>query len=322
MRAGSGAMQTADRFSLGPFQVRPDRNQIAGPEGIHHVEPKAMAVLLELAAAGDRTVPRETLVRAVWPRGFVSDDALTGCIMQLRHAFGDDAHAQHCIATVPKLGYRLMLPCTSPEASPSRDLVVGVETRRSAGRLAERHPRILQAALSTAVLLVVSGTWLGPRKDPSHASAGMVAPVLRESVAVLPFTNLSNDRDNAFFARGMQDEMLSDLAGIADLKVVSRTSVMKYASDSAGSMPEIARALGVTYVIEGSVQRIGHRIRVTAQLIDAGHDAHLWAGRYDREANDVFAVQSEIARDVAGHLRARLAPRRKPATRMAPVTVP
>jgi serine/threonine protein kinase/cytochrome c-type biogenesis protein CcmH/NrfG len=135
------------------------------------------------------------------------------------------------------------------------------------------------------------------------------APVVmspEKSVAVLPFENLSKDEANAFFAGGVQDEILSNLAKIADLKVISRTSVMEYKNASKRNLREIGKALGVSHFVEGSVQRVGDRIRVTAQLIDARTDNHLWADHYDRNVTDVFAIQSEIARQIADQLRSRL----------------
>jgi eukaryotic-like serine/threonine-protein kinase len=134
-----------------------------------------------------------------------------------------------------------------------------------------------------------------------------------KSVAVLPFENLSKDEDNAFFAGGVQDEILTDLAKVADLKVISRTSVMKYKSDLERNLREIANTLGVSHVVEGSVQRAGERVRVNVQLIDARNDAQLWAEHYDRDVADVFAIQSEIAQQIADQLRAKLSAAEKAA---------
>src|SRR5205823_12495403 len=132
-----------------------------------------------------------------------------------------------------------------------------------------------------------------------------------KSVAVLPFENLSKDEENAFFAGGVQDEILIDLAKVADLKVISRTSVMKYKSDMERNLREIAKTLGVSHVVEGSVQRAAGRVRVNVQLIDARNDAHLWAEHYDRDVADIFAIQSEIAEQIADQLRAKLSPSEK-----------
>jgi serine/threonine protein kinase/lipoprotein NlpI len=127
-----------------------------------------------------------------------------------------------------------------------------------------------------------------------------------KSIAVLPFENLSKDEENAFFAGGVQDEILTNLAKVADLKVISRTSVMKYKSGLERNLREIAKTLEVSHVVEGSVQRAGARIRVSAQLIDARNDAHLWAEHYERDVADVFAIQTEIAQQIANQLQAKL----------------
>ncbi|HJW38161.1 MAG TPA: protein kinase [Candidatus Udaeobacter sp.] len=134
-----------------------------------------------------------------------------------------------------------------------------------------------------------------------------------KSIAVLPFENLNKDEENAFFAGGVQDEILTDLAKIADLKVISRTSVMQYKSGPERNLREIANTLGVSHVVEGSVQRAGGRVRVSAQLIDARTDTHLWAEHYDRDVADVFAVQTEIAQQIADQLKANLSPEEKAA---------
>lgn len=139
-----------------------------------------------------------------------------------------------------------------------------------------------------------------------------------KSIAVLPFENLSEEKVNAFFADGVQDEILTDLARIADLKVISRTSVMHYRSGIARNLREIGEQLGVAHVLEGSVQRVGNRVRVNAQLVDARTDRHLWAQTYDRDLSDVFAIQSEIAKTIADQLQAKLSSSEKSAIERPP----
>ena len=134
-----------------------------------------------------------------------------------------------------------------------------------------------------------------------------------KSIAVLPFENLSRDPDNAYFADGVQDEILTNLARIADLKVISRTSAMQYQSGVARNLRKIAQQLGVANVVEGSVQRAGNRVRVNAQLVDARTDRHLWAETYDRDLADVFAIQSEIAQQIVYQLKSKLSPQEKAA---------
>src|SRR5438876_6738901 len=143
--------------------------------------------------------------------------------------------------------------------------------------------------------------------------------VPEKSIAVLPFENLSPDPENVFFADGVQDEILTNLAKIADLKVTSRSSVMQYRAPTR-NMREIASALRVAHILEGNVQRAGNRVRVSAQLIDARTDTHLWAENYHRPLDDVFAIQSEIARAVADQLQAKLSPAEKSAIEQPPTT--
>ena len=135
---------------------------------------------------------------------------------------------------------------------------------------------------------------------------------LEKSIAVLPFEN-RGDADNGYFAAGIQDEILTDLARIADLKVISRASVMAYVPTHVGNVQEIARALGVTHLLAGSVQRIAGHVRVRAQLIDARADRQLWADSFDNDLADIFRIQSEIAERIAGSLRATLSPAEKTA---------
>ncbi len=172
-----------------------------------------------------------------------------------------------------------------------------------------------RAALVIGVLAAVllSFSWRSNLTDDSPPE---------KSIAVLPFENLSKDEENAFFAGGVQDEILTDLAKVADLKVISRTSVMKYKTDLERNLPEIAKALGVSYLVEGSVQRAGGRVRVNVQLIDARSDAHLWAEDYDRDVADIFAMQSEIAQQIADQLRAKLSPSEKAAIAERPTAEP
>jgi len=130
--------------------------------------------------------------------------------------------------------------------------------------------------------------------------------IQEKSIAVLPFENLSDDKQNAFFADGVQDEVLTNLAKVADLKVISRTSVAQYKAAAARNLRDIGQALGVAHILEGSVQRVANKVRVNAQLVDARNDAHLWAQTYTRDLADVFGIQSEIAEAIAQQLQAHL----------------
>jgi TolB-like protein len=181
---------------------------------------------------------------------------------------------------------------------------------------------LVMAALAAVVVRLVG---IDRGAVPSATSTegrptGASTPIAEKSIAVLPFVNLSEERANAFFAEGVQDEILTHLARVADLKVISRTSVMQYKSDAPRNLREIGRQLGVAHVVEGSVQRAANKVRVNAQLLDARTDAHLWAQTYDRDLADVFAIQSEIAKAIADQLQAKLSPNEKKSIEQPPTT--
>src|SRR5262249_1084136 len=151
------------------------------------------------------------------------------------------------------------------------------------------------------ILSAVAGFFLLPR---------VAAHKVDRSIAVLPFQNLSDEKENAYFADGVQDDLLTNLSKIGDLKVISRTSVMPY-RETQSNAREIGKALGVSTILEGSVRRVGNRVRVNVQLINVENDQHIWAEDYDRELTDVFAIQSDLAQKIAGELRAKLSPTEK-----------
>jgi TolB-like protein/class 3 adenylate cyclase/Flp pilus assembly protein TadD len=192
-------------------------------------------------------------------------------------------------------------------ANLSGDGVGNAATPKKFQAIKKRRAHMRWAAVAVALLAL--GAFVGGTFFFSHRPTTSALRVLDKSIAVLPFENLSRDPDNAFFADGVQDEILTDLAKIADLKVISRTSVMQYKSGIARNLREIGQQLGVAHVLEGSVQRAANKIRVNAQLIDARNDAHLWAQTYDRDLADVFAIQSEIAKTIAEQLQAKLSPK-------------
>jgi TolB-like protein len=169
--------------------------------------------------------------------------------------------------------------------------------------------------LIIAVLVSVIGILLFQRLH-SHVSPA-ISSALEKSIAVLPFDNLSRDPDNAYFSDGIQDEILTKLAGIGDLKVISRKSTAKYKT-TPEDLKTVARELGVATVLEGSVQKAGDKVRVNVQLLDARADTHLWAKSYDRDLKDVFSVESEVAQEIADTLRAKLSPRQSDALTTAP----
>src|SRR5262249_27116407 len=186
-----------------------------------------------------------------------------------------------CLAKDP-----LRRPRSAVEVAQRLHLPSGpTRTRATPGKIAKRKP-LLVAGIAALSVLLLAGVYFGTSKR--HATAVSHAPAIPEkSIAVLPFENRSEDKANAYFADGVQDEILTDLAKIADLKVISRTSVMQYRNTATRNLREIAQQLGVSNILEGSVQRVANHVRVNAQLIDARNDAHLWGQTYDRDLADV-----------------------------------
>src|SRR4029434_1469754 len=184
--------------------------------------------------------------------------------------------------------------------------------------LGKHRARVRWAEVAAALLLLagIAAAFVLVSKK----SVRSISIVPEKSIAVLPFQNLSADPENAFFTDGVQDEILNHVAKIADLKVISRTSAMQYKTGVKRNLREIANELGVADVVEGSVQRAANRVRVSAQLIDARTDRHVWVEKYDRDLDDVFAIQSEIAQKIADQLQAKLSPKEKSAITERPTS--
>src|SRR5437868_4254325 len=164
-----------------------------------------------------------------------------------------------------------------------------------------RRRNLILLASSGLVISIAAGFFVLPRAS---------AHKIDKSIAVLPFENLSDEKENAYFADGIQDDILTNLSKISDLKVISRTSVMLYRG-RAPNVREIGKTLGVSTILEGSVRRSGNRVRLNVQLIDATNDEHLWASDYDRELTDVFAIQTDLAQNISDALQAKLSPAEK-----------
>src|SRR5881275_2537540 len=173
--------------------------------------------------------------------------------------------------------------------------------KRAATEVRRRRRNAFVLAGSGMAALLVVGLFLLPRA---------FARKIDKSIAVLPFESLSDDKENTYFADGIQDDVLTNLSKISDLKVISRTSVMPYRGKGS-NVREIGKALGVATLLEGSVRRVGNRVRVAVQLINTENDEHLWAEDYDRELTDVFAIQTDLAQKIAGELQAKLSPSEK-----------
>ena len=228
----------------------------------------------------------------------------------------EELRSLHVPAPVVNLLKSMLAPDPKDRPQTARELLSTVHrcyAKFSTEARSRRRRSMLIAAVSSLVLAAIAlGTWWYQHTQSSAQ--------IDRSIAVLPFENLSSDKENAFFTDGVQDEILTNLAKIADLKVISRTSVMQYKSGVARNLRKIGEELGVTHVVEGSVQRAGNRVRVNAQLIDARNDSHLWAQTYDRDLADVFAIQSGIAKAIADQLQAKLSPAEKTAIEQPPTS--
>src|SRR5947207_12479050 len=164
-----------------------------------------------------------------------------------------------------------------------------------------RRRNVIMLVATGVIISAAAGFFLLPRVSAHKCD---------KSIAVLPFENLSNEKENPYFADGIQEDVLTNLSKVGDLKVISRTSVMPYRG-KASNLREIGKTLGVGAILEGSVRRIGNRVRVNVQLINADTDEHMWAEDYDRDLTDVFAIQTDLARQIVRELRAKLSPSEK-----------
>src|SRR5262245_36085711 len=283
------------------FRFDPDTGRLwAGAEEVR-LTPKSAAVMARLIAHGGEPVTKESLFASVWPDTAVSDDALTTCIAELRRALADDARQPRFIETRHRRGYRFAAPLSPVEevAAPTVEppAAVAVPAPAPAAPTSGRQRRskwILGAAAGALAALLIA------RAPALWNSAGARVPI--RSLAVLPLANLTGDPAQDYFSDGMTEALITNLASLPALRVISRQSVMRY-KGSTKPLPEIARELGVEGVVEGSVVRSGGRVRVTAQLIHAPTDRHRWARTYERRMEDVLALQGELARAIAEAVR-------------------
>jgi adenylate cyclase len=238
------------------------------------LRPQAFAVLRHLAEHAGRLVTKDELMHALWPGLVVTDDNLVQCIHEIRRAFQDNDRV--VLKTAPKRGYRLVLPVDAAQERPWG------EPERAADGAGE--------------------TWLGaaPVADDGH-----LAERAKVSIAVLPFLNMSPDREQEYFSDGITEDVITDLSRWQSIAVASRNSTFRFKGQRV-DIQAVGRELGVRFLVEGSVRRLGERVRITAQLIDAQTGNHVWAERYDRPMPDLFALQDELVRTIVGTLVGRV----------------
>jgi TolB-like protein/Tfp pilus assembly protein PilF len=275
-------------YAFGPFQLDPVertlfRNSL--PIALTHKSFETLVVLIE---RGNSVVEKEELFKRVWPDTFVEESTLAQNIFTLRKALGDASNGSRYIETVPKVGYRFVAP-------------VRRVARRAARRQKTQLLWRLTAVTAIAALVATTGYAIWQRVHPAAAQ--------RVMLAVLPFENLSGDPAQDYLGDGLTEEMITQLGqlGPDGMGVIARTTAMTYRGTHK-SVTEIGRELHVDYVIEGSVRRLGSRVRVSAQLIAVRDQTHLWAENYERDIRDLLMVESEVASQVAHQVEIQLSP--------------
>jgi len=290
------------RYDFDVFRLEPQERLLLRNGKPIPLTPKAFETLLVLIETRGHLVEKDELLRRVWPDAFVAEATLAQNISTLRHALGDERESgARYIETVPKSGYRFIAPVQVSFAESSQ-VAAAVEAPRAAWR---SRTLVLPWAVSVGaalLLVVVYSAW-------RHYAIHVRPPTGRIMLAVLPFENLSGDPAQSYFSDGLTEEMITQLGGLNPerLGIIARTSAMHYkgTSEMAG---QIGRELGVNYLLEGSVQREGTRVRISAQLIRAHDDTHLWARDYDGDVRDFLALERDVARDIASQIELKLAP--------------
>ena len=284
---------------------------------------QVLAILLESAG---NLVTREELRSQLWPADtFVDfDHSLHNAVGRIREALGDSAEIPQYIETLPRRGYRFIAPVEevqAPRISAPRISEANGNKAREALAVepsTARQSKTREALAFTLLILAVAGSAFWLVRAVSRPTSA--APHLG-SIAVLPLENLSGDPSQDYFADGMTEQLITDLAKVGSLRVISRTSVMRY-KNTKKSLPEIARELNVEGIVEGSVMRSGNRVRITAQLLHAPADKHLWAEAYERDLGDVLRLQNEVAEAIAQQVRAQVTPQQEVRLRSAPAVNP
>jgi TolB-like protein/DNA-binding winged helix-turn-helix (wHTH) protein/Tfp pilus assembly protein PilF len=274
------------RFVFGEYELEPEARALQQRGERVAVEPKVFDLLVYLIEHRERVVSPDELLDALWPGVSVTPAALTQSMQKARQAVGDDGQQQTVLRTEHGRGFRFVAevsvapaPLEAPQAS------------------SNFRTRWITAVGVAALLLAVTAFWLLGRPAP-EALAG-------HSLAVLPFVNMSADPEQEYFADGIAEELLNTFARFEGLRVVGRTSSFSF-KDSDADLKTIGEALGADVILEGSVRTEGNRVRITAQLVDAEDGYHRWSDTYERELDDIFAIQDEIARAIADALRIRL----------------
>jgi len=302
---------------IGTWRVDPALCEISRDGNTLKLEPREMQLLVYLAEHAGRVVSVEQLLEQVWSGVVVTSSSVYQAVASLRRLLGDDTREPTYIANVPRRGYRLVAPVTAwvdaPDGAAEQVSQPGVPAgaaavlRAAAGSRARRAAVVLSVVLVAALgYIAVDKLWLS-RGGTLQSWSAATSQAADKSIAILPFVDMSEQHDQEYFADGMSEELLDLVAQVPDLKVPARTSCF-YFKNKQATVNEIAKALGVANVLEGSVRKSGNTMRVTVQLIRADNGYHLWSHTYDRDLSDIFKVQDEIAAAVVEALKLKLAP--------------
>ncbi|HMB61388.1 MAG TPA: winged helix-turn-helix domain-containing protein [Xanthomonadales bacterium] len=281
-------------YRIGEWVIRPQHGCIERGDTVVRLKPKPMAVLVRLAQARNAVVRRDELFESVWPGGVVYDATLNQCIAELRRAFGDSALEPTIIKTIPKVGF-----CLIPEVEP-------LSAEAPAPKRVSRFlPLATTVAGTMAIAALLFGAWWHYRVAPAINAEVTAIESSPASIAVLPFENMSEEPGYEYFADGLSEELRNLLVKIPQVRVAARMTSYSIRQKNL-TVSEIADALHVGHLLEGSVQNSGNRIRVTVHLTEADTGFEVWSEQYETDLDDIFAVQDEIASHVANELHLSL----------------
>jgi TolB-like protein/DNA-binding winged helix-turn-helix (wHTH) protein/Tfp pilus assembly protein PilF len=293
-------METKAIYTFGPFRFERNARILLRDGKIISLTPKVAELLLVLVERNGQVVTKDELIQAVWPDTFVEESNLTSNISIVRKQLGVHPDGGEYIETIPKRGYRFVAAVGAVQDGEPAQALPELEAKPDRNeKRATPFRWILAWGAGVAVLLAM---WYWHGKLPGFGGAPHV-----DSLAVLPLVNLSGDPAQEFFADGMTEALTADLAQIGALRVISRATVMQY-KGTKKPLPEIAQQLKTDVIVLGSVFRSGRRVRVTAELVQASTDRHLWAETYERDLGDILDLQNEVARAIADEIQAKLTP--------------
>ncbi|HEY7640196.1 MAG TPA: winged helix-turn-helix domain-containing tetratricopeptide repeat protein [Steroidobacteraceae bacterium] len=289
-------------YEFGEFRLDPLRRVLSRDDGSPlQVTGKIFDTLQFFVERAGQLLDKRTLIETLWPNVVVEEGNLTQTIHTLRRLLGERPDDHRYIVTVPGRGYRFVAQVTTRTCEEPQPAAPEPIPETSAQRPARRRA----LAASAAVMIVLAGAAFWLLQGSRHAATSATSQPTQLSIAVMPFVDLSEAQDQEYFAEGLSEEILNLLAQSTSLRVTARTSSFAFKGRTA-DIATIADALKVTHVLEGSVRKSGNRVRVTAQLIDSAGSVHLWSQTYDRDLNDVFGIQDEIAASVAESLQVTL----------------